>query len=180
MSRYELTRWSGLAGLVSGLLIILGAVSIPFVEPMVSGTLFVSGHILLFFLLTGVYGTTHSHAGIIGLTGYVLSTIGNTLFVMVQTASSFVLSRIDIEQDMFPAASPVTGILFSVGLLLSAIANTRVRALPAWPSWLMFAGTALNLLLPRVLSNAPDIVFSIPPILLGTGIVGLGWELRRN
>lgn len=180
MSRYELTRWTGLAGLVSGLLIIAGAVSMSLVEPVVSGTLFVIGHILLFFLLTGVYGMTYAHTGIIGLSGYVLSTIGNALFLMIQTTSSFVLSRVEDEGDMFPAAGPAAGILFSVGLLLFAIVNTRVRALPAWPSWLMFAGMTLNLLLPRVLSDAPDLVFTIAPTLLGLGVVGLGWELRRN
>ncbi len=180
MSRYELTRWTGLAGLVSGLLIIAGAVSMPRVEPVVSGTLFVTGHILLFFLLTGVYGMTHAHIGIIGLIGYVFSTIGNVLFVMILTTSSFVLSRIEDEGDMFPAVGPATGILFGVGLLLAAIANTRVRALPAWPGWLMFAGMALNLVLPRLLSDAPDLVFAIPPALLGFGVVGFGWGLRRN
>jgi hypothetical protein len=177
MSRYELTRWSGLAGLVSGLLIIVGAVSRPFFEPVVTGTLLMSGHILLFFLLTGVYGMTYSHIGILGLSGYVLSTIGNALFVI---ASSFVLSRIDVGEDMSPAAGPAIGILFSIGLLLIAITITRIRALPAWPGWIMFAGMALNLLLPRVLNDAPDLVLAISPVLLGFGIVGYGWEFRRN
>jgi hypothetical protein len=158
----------------------MGAVSTAFVDPVVSGTLFVAGHILLFFLLTGVYGTTYSHIGTIGLTGYVLSTIGNALFIMTQTASSFVLPRIDDAEDIFPAAGSVTGILFSVGLLLFAFANARVRALPAWPGWLMFAGMALFLVLPRLLNDAPDLVFAIPQILLGLGAVGFGWELRRN
>ena len=180
MSRYELTRWSGLAGLISGLLIIVGALSVPFVEPEVSGMLFVTGHILLFFLITGIYGIAYSHTGIIGLSGYVLSTIGNVLFVMTQTVSSLVVSRIGDAEEMFPVAIPVTGIVFSVGLLLSAIAITRVRSLPAWPGWLMFAGVALNLLLPRLLNDAPDLVFAIPPVLLGLGIVGFGRELRRN
>ncbi len=177
MSRYELTRWTGLAGLVSGLLIIAGAVSVPLIEPVVSGTLSVIGHILLFFLLTGVYGMTYAHTGIIGLSGYVLSTIGNALFLMIQT---FMLSRVEDKGDMFPAAGSAASILFGVGLLLFAIANTRVRALSTWPGWLMFAGMTLNLVLPRLPIDAPDLTFAIPSILLGLGIVGFGWELRRN
>ncbi|MFQ5921485.1 MAG: hypothetical protein ACE5M4_01435 [Anaerolineales bacterium] len=180
MSRYELTIWSGLAGLVSGLLIIAGAVSLPFVEPVVSGTLFVTGHILLFFLLTGVYATHYSHTGLLGLLGYVLSTIGNALFVTIQTASSFVLSRIEDSVTMFPVAITVTGVLFGVGLLLFAIAITRVHAQSAWPGWLMFGGMALNLVFPRLVGEAPDIVFAIPPILLGLGVAGFGRGLRRN
>ena len=189
MSRYELTRWSGLAGLVSGLLIITGAVSTAFVEPAVSGTLFVSGHILLFFLLTGVYGITHAYTGIIGLSGYVLSIIGNALFVAIQLIHSFVISGIentwvlgamDLVSPIIPAAIPVTGLVFTTGLLLFAIANTRVRALSTWPGWLMFAGMALNILLPRVLSDAPDQVLAIPPIMLGLGVAGFGWGLRRD
>lgn len=182
-SLYELTRWSGFAGLVSGLLISAGAVSIPFFEPVVSGTLFVTGHMLLFFLLTGVYATHYSRTGVLGLLGYVLSTIGNSLFVTIQITSSFVMSRIEsagVEPPSFPAAILATGILFSLGLLLLAIANTRVRALPAWPGWLMFAGMTLNLVLPRLLNDAPELIFSIPPILLGLGIAGFGWGLRRN
>ncbi|GMR09198.1 MAG: hypothetical protein BMS9Abin28_0016 [Anaerolineae bacterium] len=180
MSRYELIRWSGLAGWASGLLIIAGAVAGPFVEPVVSGTLFVTGYILLFFLLTGAYATYYSYTGMLGLLGYALSMIGNALFITIQTASSFVLSRIEDTADMFPAASPATGILFGVGLLLSAIAHTRVSALSAWPGWLMFAGVALSLVLPRLLGEGPDIVFAIPPILLGLGVVGFGRGLRRN
>jgi len=180
MSRYQLTRWSGLAGLVSGLLMIEGAVSLPFVEPVVSGTLLVTSHILLFFLLTGVYATHYSHTGLLGLLGYVLSTIGNALFVTIQIASSFELFRIEDTGTLFPAAIPVTGILFGVGLLLFAIAITRVYARSAWPGWLMFAGSALNLVFPRLVGEAPDIVFSISPILLGLGVAGSGRELRRN
>ena len=180
MSRYQLTRWSGLAGLVSGLLMVAGAVSLLFAEPVVSGTLFVTGRILLFFLLTGVYATLYSHAGMLGFLGYVLATIGNALFVAIRAASSFVLSRIEDTGTLFPAAIPVTGILLGVGLLLLAIAMTRVRALASWPGWLMFAGSALNLVLPRLISDAPDQVFAIPPILLGLGVAGLGRGLRQN
>ncbi len=180
MSRYELIRWSGLAGWASGLLIIAGAVLLPFVEPFVSGTLFVTGYILLFFLLTGAYATYYSYTGMLGLLGYVLSIIGNALFITIQSTSSFVLSRIEDTVDVFPAASLVTGFLFGFGLLLFSIATTRVRALSAWPGWLMFAGVALHLVLPRLLGEAPDIVFAIPPILLGLGVVGFGLGLRRN
>lgn len=180
MSRYELTRWSGLAGLTSGLLIVAGAVSFPFVEPVVSGTLFVSGHILLFFLLTGVYSTHSAHAGLIGFFGYVLSTIGNALFIALQTASSFVLSRVEVTGDFFPAAVPITNILFSIGLLLFAISNTRVRALPSWPGWLMFIGMASNPILVRLPAELPEPVRLIPPILVGLGVIGFGWVLRRN
>lgn len=177
MSRYELTRWSGLAGIVSGLLIIAGAVALQFTEPVVSGALFVSGHILLFFLFTGVYGITYSHTGTIGFLGYTLSTIGNALIIMIQTASSF--SVVDTG-DMFPAAETTAGIILTAGLLFIAIAITRIRALPAWPGWFMFAGIALNLILPQILSDPPEIVVSLPPILLGFGAASFGWALRRN
>lgn len=179
MSRYVLTRWSGLAGLVSGLLIIAGAVSLQFVEPVISGTLFVTGHILIFFLLTGVYATHYSRTGWLGLLGYVLATIGNALFIAIQTVSSFVLSRIE-EGAMFPAASPAVGMLFGLGLLLLAIADTRIRAGSAWPGWLMFAGMTLNLVLPRLLGDTSGPVFAIPPILLGLGAAGFGRALRQN
>jgi hypothetical protein len=180
MSRYELTRWSGLAGLASGLLILAGAIAIPFMEPVLAGILIVGGHILLFFLLTGAYSIQYAHTGLVGFLGYVLSTIGNALFIAIQTTSSFVLPMVEINGDMFPAAIPATGILFSAGLLLLAIANTRVRALPAWPGWLMFAGMALNQFLPLVPGELPELVFIIPPILLGLGVVGFGWVIRRN
>ena len=144
------------------------------------GALFVSGHILLFFLLTGVYLIQYSALRFVGLFGYVLVTIGNSLFIMIQTASSFVLSRVDISDEIFPAASPTTGIVFGIGLLLLAVANSQTRALPSWPGWLMFMGMALNLILPPLLGEAPDIVFAIPPLVLGLGVAGFGWALRRN
>lgn len=187
MSRYELLRWTGLAGLVSGVLIVLGAISQSFVEPAVSGTLYVTGHLLAFFLLTGVYAVHYSHTGLLGLLGYVLSTIGNSLFVTIQIMFSFVvaniegtwvLGAIDLASPIFPAAIPFSGVVFALGLLLFAIANTRVRALPTWPGWLMFAGIALNLILPPLLTDAPELVLVIPPLLMGLGIAGFGWALR--
>lgn len=180
MSRYELTRWSGLAGLASGSLIIAGAISIPLGEPLISGTLFVTGHILLFFLLTGVYSTTFARTGVLGFLGYVLSMIGNAMVVALQTVSSFVLTRVDVSGDFYPAAVPVTGILFSIGLLLFAVANSRVRALASWAGWLMFLGRASNVVLPRIPAELPESVSLVPPILTGIGVLGLGWALRRN
>ena len=189
MSRYELIRWAGLAGLVSGLLIIAGAAAMTFVPPVVSGTLFVTGHILLFFLLTGAYAAYYSHTGILGLLGYVLTTIGNSLFVTFQLMYSFLISGIEgtwvlgavyLASPVFPAAIPVTGALFGLGLLLIAIAITRVSAPVAWAGWLMFAGMALNQVLPVLPAEPPDLAFAIPPLLLGLGIAGIGRGLRRN
>lgn len=180
MSRYELIRLSGLAGIASGLLIIAGAVALPSAEPVVFGTLFVSGHILLFFLLTGVYSIQYSATGLIGLLGYALSMIANALFVAIQAADSFVLSRVVVSEDLFPAAAPATVAIFTIGLLLLAIANSRTRALMPLMGWLMFLGMALNLVLPRLVVAPPEFVFAIPPALVGLGAAGFGWALRSN
>ena len=95
MSRYMLIRWAGLAGLVSGLLIIAGAAAMTFAPPAVSGTLFVTGHIVLFFLLTGAYAAYSSYAGILGLLGYTLATVGNSLLVTFQIMVSLLISEIE-------------------------------------------------------------------------------------
>ncbi len=180
MSRYDLTRWSGLAGLASGLLIIVGAVSLLAGQPLISGALFLTGHILLFFLLTGVYSTTFTRTGVLGFIGYVLSTIGNALFIVMQAIGSFVLPGEEISVDFYPSAVLATGILFSIGLLLFALANSRVRALSAWAGWLIFAGVALNVILHRLSVEMPDPVSIVPPILTGLGVFGFGWALRWN
>ena len=189
MSRYELIQWAGLAGLVSGLLIISGAAAMTFVPPAVSGTLFVTGYILLFFLLTGAYAAYYSHTGILGLLGYVLSTIGNSLFVTFQLINSFliagiegnwVLGAVDPASPAIPAVIPVVSVLFGLGLLLIAIAITRVNAPAAWAGWLMFAGVALNQVLSLLPAELPELTFATPPLLLGLGIAGIGRGLRRN
>ncbi|MFQ5942278.1 MAG: hypothetical protein ACE5JF_01870 [Anaerolineales bacterium] len=178
MSRYELTRWSGLAGLVSGLLIIAGAIALQFTEPIVTGTLFASGHILLFFLLSGVYSVQYSATGYVGLLGYVIATVGNAL--LIAAAASFMLSRVEIAEEIFPVASPVTGILFAIGLLLLALSNSRVRALPSWPGWLMFVGIALDQILVRLPGDLPQLALAAPTLLLGLGVAGFGWVIRKN
>jgi hypothetical protein len=189
MSRYVLIRWAGLAGLVSGPLIIAGAVAMTFAAPVVSGVLFVTGHILLFFLLTGVYAAYSSHAGILGLLGYVLATVGNSLFVTFQfmvlffisgIEGTWVLGAVDLASPALPGAVHIAGLVFGLGLLLIAIAITRIKAPTAWAGWLMFLGTALNLVLSFLPGELPVVAFAIPPLLLGFGVAGFGWGLRRN
>jgi len=189
MSRYALIRWAGLAGLVSGLLIIAGAAAMTFAPPAISGALFVTGHILLFFLLTGVYTAYYSHTGILGLLGYALTIVGNSLFVTFQLTVSFLISGIegtwvlgaaDLASPIFPAAIPIAGVVFGLGLLLIAIAITRIRAPNAWAGWLMFVGMALNVVLSYLPGELPEGTFAIPPLLFGLGAAGFGWGLRRN
>jgi len=189
MSRYLLIRWAGLAGLVSGLLIIAGAAAMTFAPPVVSGAFFVAGHILLFFLLTGAYAAYSSHAGILGLLGYALATVGNSLFVTFQITVSFLISGIestwglgdvDPASQAFPNAVSIAGAVFGLGLLLIAIAITRIKAPNAWAGWLMFVGMALTPVLSFLPGELPTVAFAIPPLLLGLGVAGFGWGLRRN
>ena len=160
-----------------------------FAPPAVSGTLFVTGHIVLFFLLTGAYAAYSSHAGILGLLGYALATVGNSLLVTFQIMVSLLISEIegtwvlgavDLASPAFPEAVPVAGVVFGLGLLLIAIAITRIKAPTAWAGWLMFVGMALNLVLSFLPGELPAMTFAIPPLLLGLGVAGLGWGLRRN
>ena len=189
MSRYLLIRWAGLAGLVSGLLIIAGAAAMTFAPPVVAGLFFVTGHILLFFLLTGAYAAYSSHAGILGLLGYALATVGNSLFVTFQITVSFLISGIegtwglgdvDLASPAFPDAVSIAGVILGLGLLLIAIAITRIKAPTAWAGWLMFLGMASNLVLSFLPGELPAVAFAIPPLLLGLGVAGFGWGLRRN
>ncbi len=189
MSRYMLIRWAGQAGLVSGLLIIVGAAAMTFATPAISAALFVTGHILLFFLLTGAYAAYSSHAGILGLLGYALATVGNSLFVAIQLMVSlsisgiegnWVLGAVDLDSPVAPYAVPFAGVIFGLGLLLIAIAITRIKAPTAWAGWLMFVGMALYLVLSFLPGELPTVAFAIPPLLLGLGVVGFGWVLRRN
>ena len=189
MSRYLLIRWAGLAGLVSGLLIIAGAAAMTFAPPVVSGLFIVTGHILLFFLLTGAYAAYFSHAGILGLLGYALATVGNSLFVTFHIMDSVLNSGIestwgfndlDLASPAFPDAVSIAGVVFGLGLLLIAIASTRINAPNAWAGWLMFVGVALNLVLSFLPGELPTVAFAIPPLLLGLGAASFGWGLRRN
>ena len=189
MSRYMLIRWAGLAGLGSGLLIMAGAAAMTFASPAISGALFVTGHILLFFVLTGLYAAYYSHAGILGLLGYTLATVGNSLFVAIQLMFSllisgvegnWVLGTVDIDSPVAPYAVPFAGVVFGLGLLLIAIAITRIKAPTAWAGWLMFVGMALNVVLSYLPGELPDVTSAIPPLLLGLGVAGFGWGLRRN
>ena len=188
MSRYLLIRWAGLAGLVSGLLIIAGAAAMTFAPPVVSGSFIVTGHILLFFLLTGAYAAYFSHAGILGLLGYALATVGNSLFVTFQITDSVLNSGmstwgfndVDLASPAFPDAVSIAGVVFGLGLLLIAITSTRINAPSAWAGWLMFVGMALNLVLSFLPGDLPTVAFAIPPLLLGLGAASFGWGLRRN
>ena len=86
----------------------------------------------------------------------------------------------DLASPAFPDAVPIAGVMFGLGLLLFAIAITRIKAPTAWAGWLMFVGMALNLVLSFLPGELPTVAFAISSLLLGLGVAGFGWGLRRN
>lgn len=77
LSSTKLLQWSGLVGLLSGGLLVLGGLA-AFVGSFAADDLFLSGHLLLAFVLIGMYARQIEQTGWLGLLvlGWSLSAIG--------------------------------------------------------------------------------------------------------
>ena len=103
MNSKSLFRLSGLAGIVSAILLVgvgLGWLSTP--EPAMLGLeiLAFSGafaHVFFAFALTGMYLIQHKESGNLGLSAYVVSTIGNMFFTRGQFISAYFLLADDFS-----------------------------------------------------------------------------------
>ena len=161
MSLQRAIRSGGSAGVTSGSLLVLAALVliasrfVAVVPDLAFVTLLMFANVLAVFALMALYATRIERAGSLSNYGFVLSVAG-LLF------------------DFARFFSPLGSVLFAIGLLLLAVANTRRRTLPVWILWLWFAGTtcALPLIILgwRILAGAAMIASGVARISLGMAL----------
>jgi hypothetical protein len=145
---------------------------------------------------TGMFLRQHRRAGVLGLTGYLLLTVGYLAMFAVECIVGYVLPTVaDTDpryvQDVLDAAvggSPsgdighmqelllLSGVGYALGGLLFGIALFRAGVLARWAAVLLAIGTTSALAL-SVLPESLNRPFAVPT---GIALIGLGLSLRRH
>ncbi len=198
MSRTRLLQWSGLSGVVSGVLLILLDVAF-FVffddqpERVAAATttwlilldLSIIATYLALLGLIGLYARQAEQAGRFGLAAFVIASFGTVMNVGFNWGGGFIIPALTSAAPEFldQVAEAPPGIvaagfistfaLFALGWLLFGIASLRAKIFPAFPLWLLMIAAILGLV-----SRIADL--GIPGVLFGAALAWLGWRLWKD
>ncbi len=176
MSSSTLFRLSGIAGLLSGLFIVVGFV-LP--ESLAVGTAGLLSPVLGLFVLTGIYARQRKASGSLGAVGYIVESFGLALVVGVAFASTYVLSLLsesaadELLAGQTGVAFLVSLLIFLLGVILFGIATIRAGIFPRLAAALTIVGFVPISLFPFM----PDIALTIGSVLAGAGIAWFGYAL---
>jgi hypothetical protein len=139
MSGTTLIRWSGLAAILSGVLLaastLLAYAGSDTASPsLLSSWLFFASYTLLLFGLNGILAFQVREAGVVGLLGYVLAVIGTAAFIGDHFGPADAIAQ---------ALGALGGITWGLGFILLAIASWRANMLPRWAAALLLVGVVL-------------------------------------
>lgn len=186
MTNSKLIRWSGVAAMAGGALLIAGflgtlAVGQGFERAATATGLWVSvwtlnlaGYVLVLLGLIGLYAVQAERAGILGLVGFALVFVGQVLDAGLTYLAAFAFPVIAayapaaISSGASGVPSPIreaylwTVVLWAAGYIVFGIASYRARVLPRWASALLAVG---------------GVTFFLPPV-FALALIGLGFSLR--
>ena len=166
MTSSDLKRWSGLAAILAGMLIIfsalLGFLRIDFgnlSEVALTRTFtfyslgYLFGGVLLLIGLVGLYTDQSEAAGSLGAVVFLTAFLGTGLFVGItwdQAVGVPALAR-EAPELLGPEAPVPLGFrlsswLFSLGWLLFGVVTLRVGRYPREAAWLLIIGAVINLI----------------------------------
>jgi hypothetical protein len=193
MSSSTLFRWSGLASLVGGVLLVILSIaeSVLFGGQSDSATVmssawivvevaFVVVEILLITGLVGLYARQAEQTGILGLVAFLLALTGTVLISGVDWSAAFLapwLAEIAPPEvlDAEPAGFFIVGILLTLVLLalgyfLFGLASLQAKVLPRYASVLLMVGAVLILVMGFL-----EIGFDL--LVLGVAFAWMGYGL---
>lgn len=165
MSPSSLVRWSGLAAMVAGVLLLIAELlellpifdDVPFSELALTGiftfqlTLYLLGLILLAVGLAGLYAHQSETAGPLGLVGFLIAFAGTVFFAGFFWANIFVAPALAVgapefldQGGRFPGFR-LSLLIYAVGWLLFGLASLKARIYPRVPVITLIIGAALDL-----------------------------------
>jgi len=144
----------------------------------------------------GMYLSHHRRLGVLGLTGYLLLTVGYLTMFAIQCIVGYVLPKVAetdpgyvqkvLDEAVGGGASGQIGLMhelfllsgvgFALGGLLFGIALFRAGVLARWAAALLSVGTTSVLAL-AALPESFNRPFAVPT---GVALIGLGLSLRRH
>ena len=194
MSKGKLIRWTGLAGVVGGILFAVlevaiwatfgdqpGSVSATSSTWIGGITLLLFASYLLFLALIGLYARQANESGALGVIAFILASLGMSMVIGLFWYLAFILP---LEAELAPdyldtveATGRVpAGVIFTLGLTsigwaLFGIASLRAKVLPSLPLWILIVA-AIVALGRGGTANPP-----IGAAILSVSLAWLGWWL---
>ena len=200
MSTKDLSRWSGIACILAGLLIVLATLVHPSRETpeiiLEQELRLVAGHWLGTFFggflllgLPGLYAAQSERAGRLGLVSFLMLFFG-TLFFAVSNNYGFIAPVLAAQApamldaiNAYPPVAALNGlgpVCFFPGFILFGIATLRARVLPRQTGILMAIGSPLFLVgavLGQFVFEALFTVAILGALALGLGLAWAGYWL---
>jgi hypothetical protein len=200
MSTKDLSRWSGFACILAGLLLALATLIHPSRETpeiiLEQELRLVAAHWLFTFScgflllgLPGLYVAQSERAGRLGLVSFVMLFFG-TLFFAISNNYGFIAPVLAAQApamldaiNTYPPVVALNALLavgFFLGFILFGIATLRARVLPRQTGILMIIGSPLNMLgavLGLLVSEAFWVVAIFGALALGLGLAWAGYSL---
>jgi hypothetical protein len=198
MSRTRLLHWSGLSGVVGGVLLIL--LDVAFLvsfgdqpERVAAATttwlilldLSIIATYLALLALIGLYARQVEETGRFGLAAFVMASFGTVMSIGFNWGGGFIVPALTTAAPEFldQVAEAPPGIvaagfistfaLFALGWLLFGAASLRARVFPTIPLWLLMIAAILGLV-SRIAG------LGIPGVLFGVTLAWLGWWLWKE
>ena len=198
MPSSELTRWSGLAAILAGVLLSIGALlniatetenlseSATTAPYAFTWLLYLLGGVLLLLGLVGLYARQSEAAGILGLMGFLVAFLGTALLVGSAWFQLFVAPFLAVEApgalDAEPTGMLAVGFVLSfvvfstLGWILFGVATLRAQVYPRAAAILLIAGVLVNFLP----THFTEFVINVPVGWLGFALfTGQGAAAQR-
>jgi hypothetical protein len=175
MKTSDLYRWSGIIGIVVGVLNVI----VELLPEQINLPLELLVNTLALWILIALYLRQREASGKLGLIGYAVQSFGIALVVGLLFTQAFVLPELDAAQKEAVLAGP-TGLaavvalaIMTLGAVLFGIATVRARVFPRWAALLLMAGF---IIVPMGAIASP-IVKTIGEVVSSAGLIGLSYVL---
>jgi hypothetical protein len=197
MSSSNLIRWSGLAALVGGVLLVVVDV-VEFVliggqpESVAAATSaliivrvsFIVAIVLILMGLVGLYARQAEQAGILGLIAFLVAFIGTVMVAGLQWSAAFIgpwlagvaPELLDTEPSgMLAAGFILSFVLLALGWLLFGLASLQAKVLPRGAAVLLMVGAVLLFVILLLDFPGSTVVFGAACVWSGYFVWTGGW-----
>ena len=175
MEALDLYRWSGIVGIIAGVLNVIVEV----LPERIGQPLDLLVNTLGLWVLAALYFRQRAASGVFGLIAYAVQSFGMALVIGFLFTQAFVLSGLDAAQRAAVLAGP-TGVatvislaIVTVGAVLFGIATLRAGVFPKWAALLLMIG----FIMAPIGAFAPHLVKSLGEVILSIGLIGLSYAL---
>src|SRR5258706_16197382 len=178
MDVLDLYRWSGVVGILAGVLNVI----VELLPERVGQPLDLLVNTLGLWVLVALYLRQREASGVLGLIAYVIQSFGMALVIGFLFTQAFVLAALGATQRAPVLAGP-TGLvtvialaIVTLGAVLFGIVTLRAGVFPKWAALLLMIGFVIA----PIGGFSPHLIKSAGEFILSAGLIGLNYALFIN